>query len=293
MSVFDKLRSKGLLNTPPWFIENNMHLEVIMGSVAYGVSSDTSDLDVYGFCMPPKDYIFPHLRGEIADFSTPGKTFQTWQQHHIKDTESRKEYDLCIYSIQRFFRLCMDNNPNMVDALFVPRRCVLFSTGVGELVRENRKLFLHKGSWHKFKGYAYGQMHKMRTKNPEGKRKETVEKYGYDVKFAYHVIRLINEVEQILTTGDLDLEAGREQLKAIRRGEWKMDQVVDYFQMKEKQLEQAYADSKLKHSPDEDAIKRLLMRCIEEHYGSIDQMPKDEALRNALSQISKISQGAL
>ena len=286
-SVFDRLKAKGLLNTPPWFMENNMQLEVIMGSNAYGVSSDTSDMDIYGFCMPPKDQIFPHLRGEIADFSTHGERFTTWQQHHIKDAESRKEYDLCIYSIQRFFRLCMDNNPNMVDALFVPRRCVLFSTGVGELVRENRKLFLHKGCWHKFKGYAYSQLHKMKTKKPEGKRKE-----AFDLKFSYHVVRLLNEVEQILTTGDLNLESNREQLKAIRRGDWTQKQVIDYFDLKEKQLEQFYADSKLQHSPDEDAIRNLLMQCIEHHYGSIDSFPSEAGLRQALSEIQKIAHKA-
>ena len=293
MSVFDKLRSKGLLNSPPWFMENNVQLEVIMGSNAYGVSSDTSDMDIYGFCMPPKDYIFPHLRGEIADFSTAGKSFQTWQQHHIKDDEARKEYDLCIYSIQRFFRLCMDNNPNMVDALFVPRRCVLFSTGVGEMVRENRQMFLHKGCWQKFKGYAYSQLHKMKTKKPEGKRREGVDIHGYDLKFAYHVVRLINEVEQILVTGNLDLEAGREQLKSIRRGDWSMQQVTDYFEAKEKQLEQAYIESSLPYGPDEEAIKSLLMKCIEEHYGSIDSMPDDQTLKKALSDIAKIAQSAI
>jgi len=292
-SVFDRLREKGLLNTPPWFLENNVQLEVIMGSVAYGVSSDTSDMDIYGFCMPPKDYIFPHLRGEIADFSTASKNFQTWQQHHIIDNDSGKEYDLCIYSIQRFFRLCMENNPNMIDALFVPRRCVLFSTGIGELVRENRTLFLHKGCWHKFKGYAYSQLNKMKNKKPQGTRTQIVEEYGYDVKFAYHVVRLINEVEQLLVTGDLNLESGREQLKAIRRGDWTLDQITEYFNSKEVQLEQAYADSSLPNAPDESTIRDLLMRCIENHYGSIDSVPNDNSLRKALADIGGIVQKTL
>jgi len=208
-SVFDKCLKQGLLNSPPYFMENNVQLEVMMGSVAYGVSNDSSDMDVYGVVMQPKDWSFPHLRGEIPGFSTRGQTFQTWQQHHINDPEARKQYDLCFYSLERFFKLCMENNPNMIDALFVPRRCVLFSTPMAERIRENRNLFLHKGCWHKFKGYAYSQLHKMRTKKPEGKRIETVDKYGYDVKFAYHVVRLLDEVEQILTTHDLDITRAR------------------------------------------------------------------------------------
>jgi len=32
-----------------------------------------------------------------------------------------------------------------------------------------------------------------------------------------------------------------------------------------------YHESKLRHSPDEAAIKQLLLSCIEEHYGSLDK----------------------
>ena len=82
--------------------------------------------------------------------------------------EKTKKYDLTIYNIVRYFHLCMENNPNIIDSLFVPRRCVLHSTQVGNLVRENRKMFLHKGSWFKFKGYAYSTLNKIRTKKHKG-----------------------------------------------------------------------------------------------------------------------------
>ena len=62
----------------------------------------------------------------------------------------------------------MDNNPNMIDSLFVSQRCVLHCSPIGDLVRQNRKLFLHKGIFFKLKGYSYSQLHKMRIKKPEG-----------------------------------------------------------------------------------------------------------------------------
>ena len=183
----------------------------------------------------------------------------------------------------------MENNPNMVDALFVPRRCVLYSTEVGELVRENRRLFVSKACWPKFKGYAYSQLHKMRTKKPKGKRTAIIEEHGFDVKFAYHVVRLINEVEQLLTTGDLDLESGREQLKAVRRGDWTPEQVTEYFERKEKDLESAFLSSKLPYSADEDAIRALLLKCLEHHYGTIGAaLPKDTGAVSALREIQSI-----
>jgi predicted nucleotidyltransferase len=265
-------------------------MEVMMGSVAYGVNEEgASDVDVYGFCIPPKDVIFPHLRGEILGFGKQINRFEQYQQHHVEDKEARKSYDISIYNIVRYFQLVMENNPNMIDSLFVPHRCVLHITKVGNMVRDERKSFLHKGCWHKFKGYAYSQMHKMDIKEPEGKRKEMIEKFGYDVKFAYHVVRLLNEVEQILTEGDLDLERNREQLKSIRRGEWKIEDIRDYFSKKEKELESVYLNSKLPYGPDEEKIKTLLLSCLEEHYGSLDQaIVKPDSFKNLLVDLQEI-----
>jgi predicted nucleotidyltransferase len=292
-SVLQDLHVRNVVNVTPSFVTDNIQYEVIMGSVAYGVSNETSDMDVYGFCIPPRDYVFPHLRGEIPGFSSPGPSFDQYQEHHVKDESAMggkgREYDFTIYSIVKYFRLCMENNPNMIDSLFVPRRCILYTSSIGEMVREQRRSFLHKGAWHKFKGYAYAQIHKMKTKQPEGKRKALVEKCGYDVKFAYHVVRLLNEVEQILTEQDLDLERNREQLKSIRRGEWSQDEIEQYFADKEKDLESLYTNCTLAPSPDFESIKQLLLNCLEHHYGSIEACIQDEnAFIKAIKDIDSI-----
>ena len=94
---------------------------------------------------------------------------------------------------------------------------------------------------------------------------------GYSTKFAYHVVRLINEVEQILVEGDLDITRNREQLKSIRRGEWKEEDIRKWFEEKEVALEKVYAECKLQHSPDEQQVKTLLLECLEHHYGNLDE----------------------
>lgn len=271
-SIVAKLTSLQLINPPPWLVSNT-HLETLMGSVAYGVSCDTSDMDIYGFCIPPKDIIFPHLAGEILGFGKQVKRFEQYQQHHIKNEKSKnqkhhKTYDLNIFNIVKYFHLCMGCNPNMIDSLFTPTTCILHRTKVANMVREKRHLFLHKGAWHTFKGYAYSQLSSI-DKNRTGKRKELVEKHGYDTKNSYHVVRLLNEIEMILIEHDLDLQRNNEQLKSIRRGEWTYEQVKEYFQKKESDLETLYTKSKLQWGPDEQAIKKLLIECLEEHYGNL------------------------
>jgi uncharacterized protein len=286
-SYVSQLAEKEKIHPPKWLV-NNVLFEGLTGSVSYGVSNDTSDMDIVGFCMPPKEVLFPHLRGEILGFGTPGETFHQFQQHHVVVPEWDKQFDVTVYNIVKYFQLCMENNPNMVDSLFLPRRCVLHSTGIYEHVRDHRKLFLHKGCWHKFRGYSYSQLAKIKNKtnssNP--KRAATIEKYGFDTKFAYHVVRLFLEVEQILASGDLVLDNNVPILRSIREGEWTLDKLVEWAADKEKNLENLYHSSTLQHSPDEKAIKQLLIDVIEMHYGTIsDSFVKDAGKDVLLSEL--------
>jgi len=296
MSTLHRLTDCGLVEPPRW-LPANVEYETIMGSVAYGVSSDTSDVDVYGWAIPPKDDVFPHLRGEVAGFGRQHKRFEQFQDHHVADPSALaghgRVYDLTIFGIVKFFQLAMDNNPNVIDCLFTPVTCVLHSTRVGNLVRENRRRFLHRGAWPKFKGYAYSQLHKLAIKQPTGKRAELVARHGYDTKFAYHVVRLLGEVEQILVEGDIDLQRDRERLKAIRRGEWSEDRLRAWAADKEADLERAYAASSLPAAPDEDGLKKLLLNCMEEHYGSLQECVVEPdravaALRSVRAELDRV-----
>ncbi len=296
MSTLQRLTDRGLAKPPRW-LPGNVQYETIMGSVAYGVSSDTSDMDVYGWAIPPKEDIFPHLRGEVLGFGRQAKRFEVYQEHHIDDRDALggrgRSYDLAIFGIVKFFQLALDNNPNIIDSLFTPATCVLHCTRVGNLVRENRRLFLHKGAWPKFKGYAYSQLHKLAIKEPPGKRAELVAEHGFDTKFGYHVVRLIGEVEQILMEGDIDLQRNNETLKAIRRGEWTEERLRQWFADKESQLERVYAESTLAATPDEPRIKALLLSALEEHYGTLEGCIVDPdravaALRNIQAELERV-----
>jgi predicted nucleotidyltransferase len=293
--IVQELVRKQIIKSIPSHVPEGIQYETIMGSFAYGVSSDTSDCDVYGFSIPDKSLVFPHLNGEIEGFGPKGPRFEVWTQHHIKDEtalgNTGREYDFSIYSIIKYFDLVMNANPNMIDSLFVPVRCITHITPIGQMVRDNRHLFLSKKAWHSFKGYSYQQIHKIRTKSPTvgSKRREMIEEFGYDVKFAYHVVRLMNEIEQILTEGDLDLERSREQLKSIRRGDWTVDQIERYFMDNETRLAKLYDASSLPHKPRMEEIKQLLLDCLEQHFGTLQGAIQtiDPALR-ALNDIEQV-----
>ena len=268
LKTINRLTAEKKMSPPDWLVTNSLYL-VTMGSVAYGVSEEDSDHDVYGICVPPKSYIFPHLSGHIQGFGTKPQSFDQYQQHHVYDESAKKVYDFSIFNIVKFFDLLMANNPNVVDSMYVPRDCVLYSNQVGEMIRENRKMFLNKGLWTKFRGYAYSQLSKMSSQDRTGKRKEVVEEHGYDLKFAYHVVRLLNEAEQLLENQDMDMRRDREMLKAIRRGEWSEKGVRDWFGSAESRLDNLYAKTTLPAKPNEKGIKSLLLNCLEHHYGDL------------------------
>lgn len=289
-SILEKLRKQTKLECPE-FVFDNIHYECIVGSQAFGTNNpESSDLDILSVCIPPKEFLFPHLQGTIFGYDKSYRKFDQSEVPHLK--VEKKEYDLRIYNIVKFFRMAADCNPMVLESLFVPVNCVLHATKVGQLIRENRKIFLSKKIWHTLKGYAYSQLNNALNKKYENsKRKEDVEKYGFSLKAVYHTVRLLNEAEQILLTGDLDLQLNREQLKSIRRGEWTLEQIQSYFNEKEKQLEELYLTSdKIPHDIQEHKIKELLIQCLEEQYGAIDQLVTKSASNSELQLVRELKQ---
>jgi uncharacterized protein len=244
--------------------------ETTMGSQAYGCSQNNSDKDIYGFCIPPLDMMFTHLRGEIVGFGNQTQRFEVYQEHHMN--EGDVEYDVSIYSIVKYFHLLMENNPNMADSLWTYDEDVITQTKISKMLRDNRKIFLHRGAYYKYSGYAHAQLHKIKNKNGHlnEKRGASIEKYGYDTKYAMHCLRLMNEVEQILSTGDFDLKRDAKYLLEVRNGKYTLSQLEAEFNRLDALMLTAYENSTLRMTPDEKAIKELLLNCIEEFHGKLE-----------------------
>lgn len=274
--ILAKLTEAGLIDPPKWLNDNTAYL-VRIGSDAYGASlgDSASDIDIVGFALPRKEDAFPYsTNSHIVGFGEPPNPFQQWSRHHVRDGD--KEYDLTVYSIVKFFHLAMTSSPNQVDGLFVPDRCIVHSTAVGKLVRDNRTLFLNKRLMHKLRGYAFSQMKKIadKTGSSNDKRQATIAQHGFDTKHGYHVARLCLQAEEALSEHTITLDRNSQILLSIRRGEWTLERLQEWFAAKELSLDALYATSTLRAVPDEEAIKDLLLRCLEMHYGDLSSAVK-------------------
>lgn len=271
MSYTNKFTEQKLIAPPNW-VKNNLILEVITGSRAYGCNTEFSDYDILSIAIPTKEILWPSLYGYIPGFDTNIPTFETYQKDK-KDKKIKwndKEYDLTIQSLIFFVKLATDGNPNAVETLFVPLNCVTYSSEAGSILRENRHLFLFRDMWSKYFSYAKSQMHKMSSNKRTGNRAELYNQHGFDVKFSYNLVRLIYQIEQILIENDLDLQKHKEHLKAIRRGEVSEQDIYCWFNEREKTLEKQYRESTIQQLPDKEKIKGMILKILESQYGNLN-----------------------
>lgn len=103
----------------------------------------------------------------------------------------------------------------------------------------------------------------MKTRNPV--RAGLEEKFGYDTKHGAHLVRLIRMCKEILTTGIVQVKRpDREELIAIRQGAWTYDQVIEFAEREEQELNEIYKNCKiLPKTPNKAKLDQLCMQLIE------------------------------
>lgn len=256
---------KNLIDNNQHYDPDNIIYETIVGSRAYGINTETSDVDIFSIVVPDINQIFSYKNGYIDGFGTRPPKFE--QYHNPKVEYNNSIYDIKIYSIVKFFDLCFRSNPDIIDSVFVPHRCYIHDSEIFNIIYNNRFLFLSNQLIHKIRHYAYSNLLKIKTPVATGEsKKHLIEKYGYDVKTGSHIVRLMIKAKQILTLNTIDLEMESYILKDIRNGKWSVEDIEKYFQTSEKELEILLQSSILPDAPDEVKIKKVLIHCLNTHY---------------------------
>lgn len=101
-------------------------------------------------------------------------------------------------------------------------------------------------------------------------RSQLEKKYGFDSKFASHVVRLLRMAEEVLTTGELLVKRpDAEELLAIRNGAWTYEQMIKFYEEKEKYIREVlYHKSVLPKTPDIKKAAKILIEMRElQYYG--------------------------
>lgn len=118
----------------------------VRGSTAYGLALPTSDVDEGGVYLEPIE--------TVVDL---GLDFQ----EQINDEKN----DTTWYSLRKFMQLLMGGNPNVLEALFVDDKFVLYEHPIMTEIKKHRDMFLTKDSFGPLIGYAKTQIMKARGLN--------------------------------------------------------------------------------------------------------------------------------
>lgn len=236
------------------------------GSVAHGTwlpSDDpdsVDDKDLMAFCVPNR----PLVLG-LRSYGSRGT------QEIVRDVPQPilTRWDVVVYEIRKALSLLEKGNPNVLSMLWLPRNLFTKVTPAGERLIASRDLFVGKHVYNAYIGYARSQLSKMTRGEFKGymgdKRKALVEQHGYDTKNAAHLIRLLRQGIEFLSTGELIVQRpDAAELIDIKRGDWSLERVQREAEQGFTQATEALTRSQLPASPDRDAINRLCQGLIEQ-----------------------------
>lgn len=227
------------------------------GSVAHGMYVPNSD----PLSIDDKDLllVFAGLREHYHGF---GRS-EDWERFI-------GVYDVVGYELRKFVSLLVKQNPNVLSALWLAPHYILKTTPAWRMLVQHRDLFASKAAYHSFTGYAHGQFKRMTHYKFEGymgeKRKTLVTKFGYDVKNAAHLIRLLRMGIEFLTDGALHVERkDANDLLSIKRGEWALERVKQEADRLFVQAKEAYMRSPLPANVDRSAVEDLLVKLVTQY----------------------------
>lgn len=226
------------------------------GSISHGTYIPNSDPN----SIDDKDIIGCYIKPLNHYFGFGGN------EHKEK---SHGKWDSICYEIRKLTNLLMKSNPNVLMVLFMNEKMIIKSSEIWEQFVKQKHLFISKQAYHSFAGYASGQFHRMTHMQFEGymgpKRRKIVEKFGYDVKNASHLIRLLKMCIEYLDSGILNVDRttiDAEELIDIKTGKWTLEAVKDYSTELFDLAKQAYDKSELPERPDIKGIENWLVKNI-------------------------------
>lgn len=227
-------------------LKDNIMFLCVGGSHSYGTNVEDSDIDIRGVCFNKAE----DLLG-LSQF----------------EQYTNKELDTTIYSFNKFMKLIINCNPNIIEMLGCRTEDYNMVSPLGQKLLDNVDLFLTKKAFYSFGGYATSQLKELEKGIVNCHRTESAMTPQRINKHAMHLIRLymmcydILENHRIVTYRS---EKERELLLDIRNGKYSEDGVfnAEFYSLVntwEDRMKGALAHCTLPDEPNMDLINEFMV----------------------------------
>ncbi len=236
MEILAEYQRNGLSLTQGPLKEYNLLDRVIyrciVGSRAYGLDNEESDIDRRGIYLPPAE--------------------MHWSLYGVPEQLENQATEECYWEIQKFIVLALKANPNILECLYTP--LIEEITPLAQELLDMREIFLSKLVYQTFNGYVLSQFQKMnRDLRNKGKVKP---------KHAMHLIRLLLSGTQVLREGFVPIEVStfRDKLLAIRDELMDWDEVEEWRKQLHKDFDAAFKSTLLPDRPNYERANDFLIK---------------------------------
>jgi hypothetical protein len=204
----------------------------VIGSRAYGLEHDESDTDRRGVYLPPADL--------------------HWSLYGVPDQLDNPDTEETYWEIQKFIVMALKANPNILECLYSP--IVEHATELAQEMLAMRQSFLSKMVYQTYNGYVMSQFKKLQA--------ELRNRGEVKWKHVMHLIRLLHSGITVLTEAFVPvcIDAHRDQLLAIKRGEVPFAEVEGWRLQLHKEFEAAFAKTTLPERPDYNRANGFLLK---------------------------------
>lgn len=203
----------------------------VIGSQAYGLAGSGSDVDRRGIYLPTAD--------------------QHWSLYGVPEQLENEPTQEAYWEMQKFLVMALKANPNVLECLYTP--LVEKATPLAQELLGLREIFLSRLVYQTYNGYVMSQFKKMQS---------DLRNHG-QVKWKHvmHLIRLLLSGIGVLRDGfvPVRVDAHRDRLLAIRRGEVPWEEVESWRLSLHQDFHTAFETTKLPERPDYERANAFLI----------------------------------
>jgi predicted nucleotidyltransferase len=245
-SILKRVKAGPLLNpqTSNDDLDRYVIYRCVVGSQAYDLDREDSDIDRRGIYLPPADL--------------------EWSIYGVPEQLERPATEECYWELKKFLLLALKANPNILECLFTP--IIEQTSEIAETLLAHRHIFLSKLVYQTYNGYVLSQFKKLE----QDLRTTGVIKW----KHAMHLIRLLLQGISVLAEAHVPVRISehRASLLTIRDGSLPWEEVNTWRLALHQEFDTAFRSTSLPEAPNYAEANRLLIwarrKMVEVEHGS-------------------------